>query len=92
MKVLSILLLAFVAHSVSLNWTQSGSPNLAYNTVGCGKTSGGPYTLFVHVSATPITSFSKTPVPKGTYYCTVTATDASKRLSKVSNEVKIVVP
>lgn len=93
---LAIFFLAFVvnvsAHSVSLNWTQSKSLDVAYNTVACGLKSGGPYTLLTYVSKHPIVSFSKSPVPKGTYYCVVSAENAAGQTGGNSNEVKIVVP
>lgn len=96
MKRLPLFLLAFVvnasAHSVSLSWAQSVTPNVAYNTVACGLKSGGPYTLLTYVSKHPIVSFSKSPVPKGTYYCVVSAENAAGQTGGNSNEVKIVVP
>ena len=88
--------LILLLHSVSLSWVQNTTPAaampLAHNTVACGKKSGGPYTAFTYTSQTPITSFSRSPVPKGTYYCVVTETNAKGKTSAMSSETKAVVP
>jgi hypothetical protein len=75
-----------------LSWNQSVSQNVAYNTVACGKKSGGPYNAFTYKSGYPITSYSRSPVPKGTWYCVTYAYNAQGKTGGASNEAKAVVP
>jgi hypothetical protein len=78
-------------HSVTLNWTQSDSPNIASNEVYCGHVSGGPYPWHRRTKA-PETSMTVPGVNSGTYYCMVTAIDGQGMESVASNEVEVAVP
>lgn len=91
---LNLLLLLAVSnqHTVQIQWTQSKSPNLIYNTVYCGTKPGGPYTLLKYQSPKPVTHVSRTISGSGTFYCVVTATDSQPLESKFSNETKVIVP
>lgn len=83
---------AAVAPQVTLNWTQSTSPNLADNCVYRGAVTGGPYTQLA-CSAAPIVTYPDTTVIRGnTYYYVVTAVNTSGIESGYSNEIKVVVP
>jgi hypothetical protein len=79
-----------IAHSVSLTWTASTSPNVTAYKVYRGAVSGGPYSLVSSLGAT--TSFTDNNVASGqTYYYVVTASDSSSE-SSYSNQAQAVVP
>jgi hypothetical protein len=81
-----------VAHSVTLNWVASASPNIAGYNVYRGTSSGGPYTL---LNASPVgaTTYLDTTVQAGvTYYYVATAVDTSNNESIQSNEAQAAVP
>ena len=81
-----------VAHSVTLNWVASTSPNIAGYNVYRGTTSGGPYTL-VNSTLVAATTYLDATVQAGVkYYYVATAVDASNNESVQSNEAQAAVP
>jgi hypothetical protein len=83
---------AGTAHSVSLSWVASASPNVVGYKVYRGTASGGPYTL-LNPAVVSGTTFTDTTVGAGqTYYYAVTAVDSSNNASVYSNEAAAVVP
>lgn len=79
------------AHSASLTWAASTTPNVTYKVLR-GATSGGPYDTMV-ASALSTTSYSDTTVQEGvTYYYVVRAVDAGAGESVNSNESTAAIP
>ncbi len=97
MKKLSVAVVCLVfsayalATSVTLNWTQSNSPDIVCNKVYWGPVSGGPYT-HQYRTKQPATTATMRVAPSGTWYCVVTAIDSQGMESTVSNEVEVLVP
>jgi hypothetical protein len=80
------------AHSVSLNWTASISPNVSGYNVYRGTSSSGPYTK-VNPTLIVGTSYQDTAVQAGqTYYYVATAVDSSAIESAYSNQAPAVIP
>jgi hypothetical protein len=80
------------AHTVSLSWAASASPNVAGYSVYRGTVSSGPYTKLNPSLATG-TSYVDGAVQAGrTYFYVVTAVDAGNNVSVYSNEAQAVVP
>jgi hypothetical protein len=78
------------AHSVTLNWVASSTPNVTYR-VYRSLTSGGPYSLVR--SNVGVVSYFDTAVEGGrTYYYVVTAVDGSGNASIYSNQAMTAVP
>lgn len=92
----ALLVIGVVIHGitppkVTLNWTQSTSPNLANNCIYRGLTTGGPYTQ-LFCSASPSTQYVDSTVTRGTtYFYVVTAIDINGIESINSNETKAIV-
>jgi hypothetical protein len=82
-------LLLAMAMTVNLSWDQSVTPGIEFNTIRCGTKSGGPYNALVVKSKSPIVSFKRSGVPRGTYFCVITATGKTGE-SGPSNEIKVV--
>jgi len=82
----------FGAHSVTLNWAASTTPNVTYS-VFRGTTSGGPYSLIKsNVRVLVYTDIDSALVGGTTYYYVVTAVDAGGNASLYSNQVSALVP
>jgi hypothetical protein len=80
-----------IAHSVSLAWTASTSPNVTAYKIYRGTTSGGPYSLVSNLGVA--TSFTDNNVVSGqTYYYVVTALDSTSAESSYSNQAQAVIP
>lgn len=83
---------AIVAPKVTLNWTQSSSPNLADNCIYRGLVQGGPY-VQIACTPSPVITYPDSTVVRGTvYYYVVTAVDNNSIESPFSNEIKAIVP
>lgn len=91
MKTLALALVLFVsglahAASIQLNWLQSTSPNIAFNSVYRSNVQGGTYTLFFATNA-PAISFLDSNVDNDPVHCyVVTATDTNGVESGFSNQ------
>lgn len=80
------------AHSVTLSWTASISPNIQGYNAYRGSTIGGPYVKINTILITG-TSYSDNAVTSGTtYYYVTTAMDSTGAESGYSNEARAVVP
>jgi hypothetical protein len=80
------------AHSVTLTWAASASPDISGYSVYRGTVAGGPYTR-VTPGLIKGTSYVDTAVQAGrTYYYVVTATGADSSESRYSNEASGAVP
>jgi cellulose 1,4-beta-cellobiosidase len=74
---------------ITLNWTQSGSPNISSNKVYRATVNGGPYTLRTTIPAA--TTYSETGLTSGaTYYYVVTAVNSSSVESSYSAQASAV--
>jgi hypothetical protein len=81
---------ATTAHSVTLSWGASPSPNIAAYKIYRGTSSGGPYSPVTSVSST---SYVDKSVTAGqTYYYVTTAVDGNNSESAYSNESVAAVP
>jgi rhamnogalacturonan endolyase len=70
---------------ITLNWTQSTSPNIASNKVYRAPVNGGPYSLVTTIAAA--TTYTDTGLTSGTtYYYVVTAVDSNNLESANSNQ------
>jgi len=72
------------AHSVSLSWTASTSPNVAGYNVYRGTTAAGPYTKVNSTVVAGTTYTDATAQPSQTYYYVLTAVDSSNNESPFS--------
>jgi fibronectin type 3 domain-containing protein len=83
---LSTLAYAQTAPYVLVQWTQSASKPLAYNTIYRSTVSGGPYTPIFQTTG-PTISYQDNSVSSGSTYCyVVTATGQDGFESVQSNE------
>jgi len=81
------------AHTVTLTWTASTSPNVSGYNVYRGTASGGPYTKVNSALITGQTNYLDTTVQAGlTYYYVATAMDTSSNESAYSNQAQAVIP
>jgi hypothetical protein len=70
---------------ITLNWTQSNSPNITANRIYRATVSNGPYSVIATISAT--TSFNNTGLASGvSYFYRVTALNSTGLESAQSNE------
>lgn len=80
------------AHTVTLNWTASTSPNIAGYNVYRSTISGSQYTK-INSSLAATTSYSDATVQAGlTYYYVTTAVDTGGNESTYSNQATAVIP
>ena len=80
------------AHSVSLSWTASTSPNVVGYNVYRGTQANGPYVKLNPTPALPV-AFTDSTVQAGqTYYYVTTAVDSNNNESGYSNQASAVVP
>ena len=80
-----------IPHSVSLNWTASGSPNLTNYKVYRSTTPGGGYTLVATLGL--VTTYTDYNVLAGqTYYYVTTAVNNGGAESAHSNQATAVIP
>jgi fibronectin type 3 domain-containing protein len=81
-----------VAHSATLTWSASTSPNILNYPVYRSLTTGGPYTQVAAVPITPPLTYTDLTVLAGTtYFYVVTAKDANLE-SNNSNQATAVIP
>ncbi len=82
---------AAVVHSVTLSWVASTSTVVGYN-VYRGSISGGPYTMLNSTPGAALTYTDMAVTAGQTYFYVVTAVDANRNESVVSNEVSVLIP
>jgi hypothetical protein len=84
--------IAAPAHSVSLGWAPSTTPDIVGYLILRGDVSGGPYTQLTPASISA-TEFTDTAVVAGhTYFYVVVAVDSTGQLSPPSNEAAVTIP
>jgi len=83
---------ASVAHSVSLSWNASTSPNISGYKVYRGSVSGGPYTLISASVIDGISYVDNSVVSGQTYYYVATSVGSNDEESGYSNQAVAVVP
>jgi hypothetical protein len=79
------------AHTATLSWTASVTPNVSYN-VYRATTSGGPYTKVGSVGVGVVSYIDSTALAGQTYFYVIRAVDSTNTESANSNEAQAVVP